>query len=133
MVIYPWQQTKHGQECFDIFGSTDSSRPLPLPSFIHFPLPAELLPMLTVAATFLGYTTNNTNRKQKQKQQKQNKIKKKTTTKSTQEMVGGKKQKQNKKHHLLSLSTSMQRTQCLRQHAKNGYQHDTWILDQVMA
>lgn len=73
MVIYPWQQTKHGQECFDNFGSTDSSRPLPLPSFIHFPLPAELLPMLTVAATFLGYTTNNTNRKQKQKQQKQNK------------------------------------------------------------
>lgn len=92
MVIYPWQQTKHGQECFDNFGSTDSSRPLPLPSFIHFPLPAELLPMLTVAATFLGYTTNNTNRKQKQKQQKQNK----KTTKSTQEMVGGKKQTKTK-------------------------------------
>lgn len=86
MVIYPWQQTKHGQECFDNFGSTDSSRPLPLPSFIHFPLPAELLPMLTVAATFLGYTTNDTNRKKKTK-----------TTKSTQEMVGGEKTKQNKK------------------------------------
>lgn len=131
MVIYPWQQTKHGQECFDNFGSTDSSRPLPLPSFIHFPLPAELLPMLTVAATFLGYTTNNTNRKQKQKQQKQNK---KQQQKAHRKWWGEKnKQKQNKKHHLLSLSTSMQRTQCLRQHAKNGYQHDTWILDQVMA
>lgn len=74
MVIYPWQQTKHGQECFDNFGSTDSSRPLPLPSFIHFPLPAELLPMLTVAATFLGYTTNNKQKtkttKLKKKQQK---------------------------------------------------------------
>lgn len=117
MVIYPWQQTKHGQECFDNFGSTDSSRPLPLPSFIHFPLPAELLPMLTVAATFLGYTTNNTNRKQKQQ-------------KAHRKWWG---EKQTKTHHLLSLSTSMQRTQCLRQHAKNGYQHDTWILDQVMA
>lgn len=125
MVIYPWQQTKHGQECFDNFGSTDSSRPLPLPSFIHFPLPAELLPMLTVAATFLGYTTNNTNRKQKQ--QKQNKKNNKKHTGNG----GG--EKQTKTHHLLSLSTSMQRTQCLRQHAKNGYQHDTWILDQVMA
>lgn len=89
MVIYPWQQTKHGQECFDNFGSTDSSRPLPLPSFIHFPLPAELLPMLTVAATFLGYTTNDTNRKKKTK-----------TTKSTQEMVGGEKNKTKQKNNM---------------------------------
>lgn len=120
MVIYPWQQTKHGQECFDNFGSTDSSRPLPLPSFIHFPLPAELLPMLTVAATFLGYTTNDTNRK-------------KQTNKNNKKHTGNGGGKKTKKQHVLSLSTSMQRTQCLRQHAKNGYQHDTWILDQVMA
>lgn len=100
MVIYPWQQTKHGQECFDNFGSTDSSRPLPLPSFIHFPLPAELLPMLTVAATFLGYTTNNTNRKQKQKQQKQNK--KKNNNKKHTGNGGGKKTNKNKTKNIIS-------------------------------
>lgn len=63
------------------------------PFFYSLPSARWTLPMLTVAATFLGYTTNNTNRKQKQ--QKQNK---KTTTKSTQEMVGGK----NKQKHIIS-------------------------------
>lgn len=64
MVIYPWQQTKHGQECLNNFGSTDSSLPFS-PSRLSFKndLSAELLPMLSVAATFLGYTANDPNKK----------------------------------------------------------------------
>lgn len=31
----------------------------PSPPFLRYALPAELLPMLTVAATFLGYTAND--------------------------------------------------------------------------
>lgn len=61
-------------------------------------LPADLQPMFTVAATFLGYTANDPNEKEERKQQ-----------------VGG------GKDMSLSSSTSVQRTQCLRQHAK-------WIL-----
>lgn len=69
------------------------------PSQLSFSnLPAELLPMLTVAATFLGYTANDPNKKEERKQQ-----------------VGRGKDKS------LNSSTSVQRTQCLRQHAK-------WIL-----
>lgn len=46
-------------------------------SFSH--LPAELLPMLSVAATFLGYTANNPNKKEKRKQVRRGKDKSKST------------------------------------------------------
>lgn len=65
MVIYPWQQTKHRQECCDNFGSTESSLPFLPALFLHFALPAEPLPRLTVAATCLGYAANNLNKKTK--------------------------------------------------------------------
>lgn len=69
MVIYPWQQTKHGQECFDNFGSTDSSLLVFPPQLSSSHLPAELPPMLTVAATFLGYTANDPNKKKDERKQ----------------------------------------------------------------
>lgn len=65
------------------------------PPFLHYALPAERLPMLTVAATFLGYIANDPKKKKKWK---------------SKQVGRGERQ-------VLSLSTSVQRTQCLRQHA----------------
>lgn len=63
MVIYPWQRTKHGQECLTVLVQlTAVSHFLSQPPFST--RPAEHPPMLTVvAATFLGYTANNPNEK----------------------------------------------------------------------
>lgn len=97
MVIYPWQQTKHGQECFDNFGSTDSSLPLPLP--------ALFLPSACWISTHVISSSNISGVHSQRPKQK-----------------GGKKTTgRRRERQVLSSSTSVQRTQCLRQHAK-------WIL-----
>lgn len=64
--------------------------------------PAELLPMWRVAATFPGYPANDPNGEEERKQQ------------------GG------EDGQVLSSSTSVQRTQCLRRHAKWTR---TWCMD----
>lgn len=79
------------------------------PSQLSFSdLPAELPPMLSVAATFLGYTANNPNKKEERKGQ-----------------VGR-----------LTDKSEVCLPQCrgpsVRDSMQNGYEHDTWILNQVM-
>lgn len=69
MVIYPWQPNMD-RSVSDNFGSADSSLPCPPPSQISFShRPAELLPMLQVAATFLGYPANDPNGEEERKQE----------------------------------------------------------------
>lgn len=92
---WSWQQTKHGQECFWRFWFSWQQPPAS-PSQLSFSHPpAELLPMLQVAATFLGYSANDPSGEEGEK------------------TTGGRKDGQ-----VLSSSTSVQRTQCLRRHAK---------------
>lgn len=112
MVMYPWQRTKNMETGVfgDNFGSTDSNLPtLHRPSFSpHLPtvLPAKIFSLtFSVAATFC-YT----------KQQDDIKNKKQTLN-----LWGGRRDE--------LLSTSVQRTQCLRQHAeqtRTGHMGGGW-------
>lgn len=97
-----WSYTKHGQECFWWFWLSWQQPPTSPPSS---PSPIGLLNFypLQVAATFLGYPANDPDGEGG----------KKTT--------GGRKDGQ-----VLSSSTSVQRTQCLRRHATWTR---TWCMD----
>lgn len=107
MVIYPWQQTKHGQECFDNFGSTDSSLTFPPPS----QLPFSDLPCWT--STHVISSSNISGVHSQRREQKG----RKTTT--------------GREREVSSSSNLGSEDPVLRQHAKMDT-NMTWNLDQVM-
>ena len=107
MVIYPWQQTKHGQECFDNFGSTDSS-------LTFAPLPSPLLWSACWTSTHVISSSNISGVHSQRCEQKR---------KKKQQQVGGR--------EVSSSSNLSSEDPVLRQHAKMD-SNMTWILDQVM-
>jgi len=97
------------QECLTILVQQQSPASPPI-THIRYTLLAELLPMLTVAATFQGYTANDLNKKKKRRESTCRRWKNTRL-----------------KFIYLSAEDPVFETAC-----KKDTKHDTGILDQVM-